>query len=81
MIFDLVAKATLTERYGSRSKPLRPYRDYAELEVRGEDPRSLRALGMLSVRNATRPAPAVLDEPVASGRAPAPRPFPTTVPE
>lgn len=81
MIFDLVAKATLTERYGSRSKPLRPYRDYAELEVRGEDPRSLRALGLLSVRNATRSAPAVLDEPVASEGVPARRVFPTSVPE
>ena len=66
MIFDLVAKATVGERYGPRSKPLRPYRDYAELESRGEDPRSLRAQGLLSVRKATRQAPIVLDEPRAS---------------
>ena len=64
MIFDQVAKATLTERYGSRSKPLRPFRDYAELENRGEDPRSLRAQGLLSVRKETRRAPTVRDEPV-----------------
>jgi len=79
MIYDLVAKATLNERYGPRSKPLRPFRDYAELESRGEDPCSLRAQGLLSVRKTTRRAPIVLDEPVASVETPARREFPTAV--
>ncbi|MGA7862088.1 MAG: hypothetical protein WCB19_09585 [Thermoplasmata archaeon] len=79
MIFDLVAKATLSERYGPRSKSLRPFRDYAELESRGEDPRSLRAQGLLSVRKTTRRAPIVLDEPVAPVGTPARREFPTAV--
>ena len=81
MIFDLVAKATLNERYGARSKPLRPFRDYAELESRGEDPRSLRAQGMLSVRRATRRSPIVLDEPVAPSFPPTRREFSTVAPE
>ncbi|MFZ0830965.1 MAG: hypothetical protein WCB18_07565 [Thermoplasmata archaeon] len=81
MIFDLVAKATLNERYGSRSKPLRPFRDYAELESRREDPRSLRAQGLLSVRKATRRVPIVVDEPETAPSVP-PRPeFPTAVPD
>jgi hypothetical protein len=79
MIFDLVAKATLYERYGPRSKPLGPFRDYAELESRGEDPRSLRAQGLLSVRKATRRAPIVLDEPVVVAGAPERRELPTAV--
>jgi hypothetical protein len=81
MIFDLVAKATLSERYGPRSKPLRPFRDYAELESRGEDPRSLRAQGMLSVRKATRRAPIVLDEPVTPVVVSPRRELPTAVPD
>jgi hypothetical protein len=81
MIFDLVAKATLNERYGPRSKPLRPFRDYAELESRGEDPRSLRAQGLLSVRKDTRRLPIVLDEPVGSVEPSARREFPATVPD
>ena len=79
MIFDLVAKATLSERYGSRSKPLRPFRDYAELESRGEDPRSLRAQGLLSVRKTTRQPPVVVDEPAAPTAPPARIEFPTAV--
>ena len=79
MNFDLVAKATLQERYGPRSKPLRPFRDYAELESRGEDPRSLRAQGLLSVRKATTRAPIVLEEPTAPARAPARVELPTAV--
>jgi hypothetical protein len=79
MIFDLVAKATLNERYGSRSKPLRPFRDYAELESRGEDPRSLRAQGLLSVRKATGRAPIVVDETVAPPAVPARIEFPAAV--
>lgn len=79
MNFDLVAKATLQERYGSRSKPLRPFRDYAELESRGEDPRSLRAQGLLSVRKATTRAPIVLEEPTAPVRAPVRVEIPTAV--
>lgn len=79
MIFDLVAKATLNERYGPRSKPLRPFRDYAELEGRGEDPRSLRAQGLLSVRKATRRAPIVLEEPGAASAAQ--REFPVAAPD
>ena len=81
MIFDLVAKATLNERYGSRSTPLRPFRDYAELESRGEDPRTLRAHGLLSVRKATRRSPIVVDEPAARPSAPARLEFPTAVPD
>ncbi|MGC2288681.1 MAG: hypothetical protein WA688_02330 [Thermoplasmata archaeon] len=79
MIFDLVAKATLNERYGPRSKPLRPFRDYAELESRGEDPRSLRAQGLLSVRKATRRAPIVLNKPIGRADAPTRRELPTAV--
>ena len=79
MIFDLVAKASLNERYGPRSTPLRPFRDYAELEVRGEDPRSLRALGLQSVRNATRGAPAVVETPTPRDGAPARLEFPAAV--
>ena len=79
MIFDLVAKATLYERYGSRSKPLRPFRDYAELESRTEDPRALRAQGLLSVEKTSRGAPIVVDEPVAPPRVPARMEFPTAV--
>ncbi|MCI4348440.1 MAG: hypothetical protein L3J97_07490 [Thermoplasmata archaeon] len=79
MIFDLVARATLNERYGLLSKPLRPFRDYAELECRGEDPRSLRALGFRSVRKTIRKAPFVPDEPAAPAEAPSlvelPSPF------
>jgi hypothetical protein len=78
MIFDLVAKATLNERYGPRSKPLRPFRDYAELECRAEDPRSLRAQGLLTVRRPARRAPLARGEP---GLAPDRREFPTAVPD
>jgi hypothetical protein len=63
MIFDLVAKATLNERYGPRSKPLRPFQDFAELEGRGEDPRSLRARGLMSVRKVFRRTPILIGEP------------------
>ena len=79
MIFDLVAKATLNERYGSRSKPLRPFRDYAELENRAEDARSIRAQGLLSVRKSAGGAAIVEDEPVAPADEPARLEFPTAV--
>jgi len=79
MIFDLVAKATLSERYGPRSKPLRPFRDYADLECRGEDPLSLRAQGYLTVRKEVRRAPTVLDEPVAPVDVPVRVDIPTAV--
>lgn len=79
MIFDLVAKATLNERYGPRSKPLRPFRDYAELESRGEDPRTLRAQGLLTVRRAIRRAPVVVDEPAMPAELPVRRDVPTAV--
>jgi hypothetical protein len=79
MLFDLVAKATLSERFGPRSKLLRPYRDYAELEFPGEDPRWLRAQGLLSVRKATGRAPIVLEHPVAPSVAPTRRELPATV--
>lgn len=81
MIFDLVAKATLNERYGPRSKPLRSFRDYAELESRAEDPCTLRVLGLLSVRKATRRAPIVLDEPGLAKAVSARREVPSTAPE
>lgn len=81
MIFDLVAKATLNERYGPRSKPLRPYRDYAELESRGEDPRSLRAQGLLSVRKATRATPIVMDRSIAPPPSSTRRELPAAVPD
>jgi hypothetical protein len=76
MIFDLVAKATLNERYGPQSKSLRPFRDYAELEGRSEDPRTLRAQGLLSVRKPSRRPPIVLDEPVVPVDGPARREIP-----
>lgn len=72
MIFDLVARAALNERYGLLSKPLRPFRDFAELECRGEDPRSLRALGFQTVRRTIRKVPHVPVRPLAPADAPSP---------
>jgi hypothetical protein len=79
MIFDRVAKATLNERYGLWSKPLRPFRDYAELESRGEDPRSLRVQGLLSVRKVPDRAPIARPEPDMAPEAPVRREFPAAV--
>ena len=81
MIFDLVAKASLNERYGLRSKPLRPFRDYAELESRAEDPRSLRAQGLLSVQRTTGRASSEQPEPIGPTAVAARREYPAAVPE
>jgi hypothetical protein len=81
MIFDLVAKATLNERYGPRSKSLAPFRDYAELESLGEDPCSLRAQGLSSVRRPKRGNRTVFREPITPVDTPTPREFPAVVPE
>lgn len=43
MLLDLVAHASLRERYGPRAASLGPFRDFADLEFPGLDPRSLRA--------------------------------------
>jgi hypothetical protein len=79
MLFDLVAQASLNERFGPRSKPLRPFRDYAELEFRGVDPRSIRAQALLTVRKALRRTPILPDEPVVAEDAPARPERPTVV--
>jgi hypothetical protein len=81
MIFDLVAKATLNERFGPRSKSLGPFRDYAELESRGEDPHSVRAQGLVSVRTPNRRNRIALREPIASAEMPPSREFPAVLPD
>jgi hypothetical protein len=66
MLFDLVVKATLNERYGLGAKHLQPFRDYAELDGRGEDPRAIRAQALSGTLRPVRAKPTPTQEPAGS---------------